>query len=108
MPKLSETINALTADATPDGATDYVAIYDASGTTSKKVLLNNLPPVLITTSDADVTTPTDAELDSAFGTPVTVGDGFMAVLDDNGAGTNVWIVVAKNSKWWYAPLTEAT
>lgn len=35
-------INALTADATPDGATDYVVTYDASATTQKKVLLSNL------------------------------------------------------------------
>lgn len=36
-------INSLTADSTPDGATDYVVTYDASATTHKKVLLNNLP-----------------------------------------------------------------
>ena len=36
-------INSLTADATPDGAADYVVTYDASGTGHKKVLLNNLP-----------------------------------------------------------------
>lgn len=36
-------IDGLTADASPDGAADYVAIYDFSGSTHKKVLLNNLP-----------------------------------------------------------------
>ena len=36
-------INGLTADATPDGALDYVATYDASAGGLKKVLLNNLP-----------------------------------------------------------------
>jgi len=36
-------INGLTADASPDGASDYVMTYDASATTLKKVLLNNLP-----------------------------------------------------------------
>ncbi len=35
-------INSLTADATPDGAADYVVTYDASATGHKKVLLNNL------------------------------------------------------------------
>jgi uncharacterized lipoprotein YehR (DUF1307 family) len=39
---LSLDINGLTADATPDIATDYVATYDASATTHKKVLLNLL------------------------------------------------------------------
>lgn len=36
-------INGLTADATPDGTADYVATWDASASTHKKVLLNNLP-----------------------------------------------------------------
>lgn len=36
-------INGLSADATPDGTADYVMTYDASATTLKKVLLNNLP-----------------------------------------------------------------
>lgn len=36
-------ISGLTTDSSPDGAADYVATYDASGTTHKKVLLNNLP-----------------------------------------------------------------
>lgn len=40
---LSLDINALTADATPDGAADYVVTYDAGAATHKKVLLNDLP-----------------------------------------------------------------
>jgi hypothetical protein len=36
-------IDSLTADASPDGAADYVATYDASAGTHKKVLLDNLP-----------------------------------------------------------------
>jgi len=35
-------INSLTVDATPDGAADYVATYDASAGVNKKVLINNL------------------------------------------------------------------
>ena len=34
-------INALTADATPQGSADYVATYDNTASTEKKVLLNN-------------------------------------------------------------------
>lgn len=63
----------------------------------------------VTISDANVSSPpTDAELDSEFGTPATVGDGFEAVIDDGGAGTTVWRVTALNGKWWYVSLTEAT
>jgi hypothetical protein len=36
--------NALTADASPDRAADYVATYDASASAHKKVLLNALAP----------------------------------------------------------------
>lgn len=36
-------INELTANTVPDGATDYVVVYDASAGDHKKVLLNNLP-----------------------------------------------------------------
>jgi hypothetical protein len=36
-------VNSLTADATPDGAADYVATWDASASAHKKVLLDNLP-----------------------------------------------------------------
>ena len=37
-----KTINSLTADATPDGAADYIATYDASASGGKKVLIQNL------------------------------------------------------------------
>jgi hypothetical protein len=40
---LSLNISGLTADATPDVAADYLVTYDASGTTHKKVLIENLP-----------------------------------------------------------------
>lgn len=36
-------INQLTADASPDGAADYVMTYDNSASAAKKVLLQNLP-----------------------------------------------------------------
>jgi hypothetical protein len=36
-------INALTADASPDAASDYVMTVDASGSALKKVLLEDLP-----------------------------------------------------------------
>ena len=59
-------INDLAADASPDGAADYVETYNASEGTSSKVLLNNLPsgsggafsdssdPVVLNTTTKDV------------------------------------------------------
>jgi len=51
--------------------------------------------------------PTDAQLDTAFGTPATVGDGFVGVLDDAGAGTAVYLCVSDGTNWWHALLTKA-
>lgn len=52
-------INGLTADASPDGASDYIVTYDASASTHKKVLINNLPsapsPASATTLDVNQT-----------------------------------------------------
>lgn len=61
------------------------------------------------TSSANVSNPpTDAELDSAFGTPAAVGDGFMATVNDNGADTAQWLVVSNGASWWYVGMTKAT
>jgi hypothetical protein len=61
-------INGLSADATPDGAADYVMTYDASATTLKKVLLDNLPGgggsvALDDLTDVDLTTNAPASGD---------------------------------------------
>ena len=52
--------------------------------------------------------PTDAELDTAFGTPATVGAGFTVIVDDNAAGTNEYLVWSDGTNWFYATGTKAT
>lgn len=51
--------------------------------------------------------PTDAELDSAFDTPANLPEGFAALVNDAGAGTTVWLVVALDGAWFYEALTLA-
>lgn len=54
--------------------------------------------------------PTDAELDSAIGVPSVVGEGYIALVDDNDAGTNVYLVASTGTdadKWWILTLTQA-
>lgn len=51
--------------------------------------------------------PTDAELDAAFGTPATLGRGFMATVDDNDADTDVWLVWTTDASWYYVKGTKA-
>lgn len=61
-------INALTADATPDLAADYVTTLDASATTGKKVLLNKLTEFKVASFTRDISTAT--------GTQAVTGTGF--------------------------------
>lgn len=51
--------------------------------------------------------PTDAELDSAFGTPATVGSGFYAFVNDNNGGTNEYCVWSDGTNWFYTTGTKA-
>lgn len=51
--------------------------------------------------------PTDAELDALFGTPATLPTNFGAIIDDNGAGANLWLVYAVGTRWGYSALTIA-
>jgi hypothetical protein len=51
--------------------------------------------------------PTDAELDSIFGTPATVGAGFTAYIDDNGGGANFYQIVSDGTNWWHFAGTKA-
>lgn len=60
-------------------------------------------------STADVSNPpTDAELDSAFGTPASLPVPFAAVVNDNDADTAMYLVVSNGTSWWYGALTKAT
>jgi hypothetical protein len=52
-------------------------------------------------------TPTDAELDAAFGAPATVGAGFLCLLDDAGGDAAVYLVGTNGTSWWYVALTKA-
>ena len=64
--------------------------------------------IQIKTSTANVSNPpTDAELDAEFGTPADVGAGYLALLDDNGGGANVYLVASDGTHWWHVALTKA-
>lgn len=51
--------------------------------------------------------PTDAELDAAFGTPATVGQGWATIIDDGGAGNNFWRIYSDGTNWWHSAFTKA-
>jgi hypothetical protein len=52
-------------------------------------------------------TPTDAELDAAFGAPATLGVGFTGVVNDNGGGAVVYHVATDNVSWFYTLMIQA-
>ena len=64
---------------------------------------------IVVSNDNVASPPTDAEIDTAFGTAANLYDGFTGIIDDAGTGTGgtVWLCIAKNSVWWYVQLTEA-
>lgn len=52
--------------------------------------------------------PTDAELDSAFGVPGDISQGMIKFVDDDGAETDVYLVVAIGDSWWIFTGVKAT
>lgn len=62
---------------------------------------------IVISTDNVTNPPTDAELDTAFGDAATLYNGFVGLVDDNGAGTVVWLCCIVNNAWWYEQLTKA-
>ena len=57
---------------------------------------------------ADVSNPpTGTELDAIFGAPAEAGAGFLALLNDAGAGTNLYLVATDGANWWTFVGTKA-
>ena len=54
------------------------------------------------------TTPSAAELTTSFGTPATVGAGFVGIVKDNDADTNCFVVVSNGTSYFYHKFTKAT
>ena len=53
------------------------------------------------------TTPTAAELTTSFGTPASVGSGFVGVVKDADADTNCFVVVSNGTSYFYLKFTKA-
>ena len=54
------------------------------------------------------TTPTEAELTTAFGAPATLGRGFVGTVDDNDGNTNFYVVATSDASFFYHKFTKAT
>ena len=107
-----------THDALPDAGTiGHLDIDHLLPTPEEKDGLRQLAPAIpnftdnslrVQLSTANVSSPpTDAQLDTAFDTPATVGAGFLALLDDNGAGSAVYLIASDGTNWWHCAMTKA-
>lgn len=58
---------------------------------------------LILDQDEDVLSdpPTDAELDGIFGTPATVGQGFVGFVQDSTSGLRTYLIYSDGTSWYY-------
>lgn len=63
-------------------------------------------PVIYKYADDNVSDPpTQAEANTAFGgTAAQWRDGWAGIIDDAGAGTDVWLAVSKNDTWHFAKI----
>lgn len=64
--------------------------------------------IVVKYSTANVAAPpTDAQLNTEFGDPATLNQQWLAILDDNGAGTSVYLITHDGTDFWYVSLTKA-
>jgi hypothetical protein len=77
-----------------------LSAVDDAGTTIVAVALD------LGTLDID-SPPTDAQLDAEFGQPGSLGAGYVALADDAGAGTLVYLVASDGAAWWHVAMTKA-
>lgn len=60
------------------------------------------------TTNVNDTTPTAAELTTAFGAVATLGRGFIGTIDDNDGDTNFFVVCTSDNAFFYHKFTKAT
>lgn len=84
------------ASAVSDGVNSNVVNATAAGVRTKQAINN-----------VNDTTPTAAELTTSFGTPASVGSGFVGVVKDADADTNCFVVVSNGTSYFYLKFTKA-
>jgi hypothetical protein len=88
----SVTDGVFTGTVTPTGQ----VVATAAGVRTKQAINN-----------VNDTTPTAAELTTSFGTPASVGTGFVGIVKDNDADTNCFVVVSNGTSYFYLKFTKA-
>jgi hypothetical protein len=79
---------------------DGAALFNGSVTASSGIITQY--------AETDIADPpTNANLDAVFGTPAALGGGFIGIIDDNDADTDVWICWTSDAEWYYLQGTKA-
>lgn len=84
------------AASVTDGVNTSVVNATAAGVRTKQAINN-----------VNDTTPTAAELTTSFGTPASVGTGFVGIVKDADADTNCYVVVSNGTSYFYLKFTKA-
>lgn len=105
-------------DLTLTSGTGGVSASGTAGADGEIVLVSTVAnPVNATASgirtiqvvdNVNDTTPTNAELDTAFGTPETLGRGFIGTIDDNDGDAIGYIVWTSDASFYFIIGTKAT
>lgn len=103
---ISGSFTTLSASSTLDvtGATTLGSTLAVTGQGTFTAGLNTKQSV----ANVGDTTPTAAELTSAFGDPATLGRGFVGTIDDNDGNTNGFIVWTSDASFYFLKGTKAT
>lgn len=104
---LADAITTTSAITGPVAATDVTA----SGTVTATGVVNANAAGIRTkqaVTNVNDTTPTKAELTTAFGDPATIGRGFVGTVDDADGDTNGYIVWASDANYYFLKGTKAT
>lgn len=80
-----------------------VQTYDLTG---NQVKTSGVQTIQAVTNVHD-TVPTKAELTTAFGSPTTIGRGFVGTVDDADGDTNGYIVWASDANYYFLKGTKA-
>lgn len=94
----------LDADSAASESSPEVVSPDSNAGDKRWVKVGVVTKVSIANTDNP---PTDAQLDSAFGAPATVGKGFIGIVNDNNGGTNEYLCWSDGTNWFYATGVKA-
>jgi hypothetical protein len=90
-------LSAEVANGTFSTVTSTNAVVATAGGVRTKMAINNV----------NDTTPTAAELTTSFGSPSSVGTGFVGIVKDADADTNCFVVVSNGTSFFYLKFTKA-